>query len=105
MKELLLEKKYGFVFDIQHAYMNDHSMELAEEFVKELSSRISHIHLSGFKKHKDNQPHSLLLQTQRELILNHVPTNVPIIIESALQEHESLEDLGKELDYIKRHLL
>lgn len=46
--EALKEKyEFGFVLDIQHAYVKDPSMELAEKLFQAMGNKLRHFHVSG----------------------------------------------------------
>jgi len=85
------------VFDINHCFSNDPSMELGGDLVKAFLPRIEEIHLSGFSTF-----HDPLFKTKQNIIMNAIPDiNLPIIIESVL---DSVEEINKELGYIMNYL-
>ncbi len=93
---LLKDQKFRFVLDINHAYTNDPTMKLAEEFYKRLGNKITQIHLSGFK-----DLHDPLFETkQLEIIKAVQDLNAPIIIESILTP----ETIMQERDYILKNI-
>lgn len=105
MKALFKEFDYPMVFDIQHAYTNDPSGALADEFSAQLGKRMSEIHLSGIDEKKD---HCMLHEKKQSDIIRKVPKNIPIIIESYAPQTGDLKELAnvwkKELNYIKENL-
>jgi hypothetical protein len=87
-----------FVLDAVHAYKFDQSPRLINELIAAFSDKLVEIHISGTS---ENIEHDLLFRTQQVEIIQAVPKNRPIIIESACN---SIEDMRKELDYIKNNL-
>ena len=101
----LLEKYHGMmVYDIQHAYSNDPSGALADDFSLHLKKKMVEVHLSGID---DKNDHRLLFEQGQSDIIKKVPENIPIIIESDKPETKNLKRLGEslkqELDYIKKY--
>ena len=87
---------FRLVLDVNHAYTNDPSLELAAEFRRLLGNRISHVHLSGFQS-----LHEPLFRTDQPEIVRAVPPEVPIILEGAFGD---LSDLTAEIRYVQDQL-
>lgn len=97
MKKVFEELNAKMVLDLNHCYVNDSSMELAQDFVEEFKDRIVEIHLSGFET-----LHEPLFKTKQKEILGAIyDKNIPIIIESGC---ETVDDVKKEYEYVKNHL-
>jgi hypothetical protein len=97
MQDIFSKIDAPMVFDVNHCYTNDPSLRLAHDMAEMFKDKIKEIHLSGFEKY-----HEPLFKTKQLEILQAIPDkNVPIIIES---ECETIEDVKKELDYIKKFL-
>ncbi|MCX6728423.1 MAG: hypothetical protein NTV39_01480 [Candidatus Saccharibacteria bacterium] len=85
------------VFDINHSFTNDPTMELSDDLVKAFKPKIKELHISGFGTF-----HEPLFKTKQDMIISAVPNvDLPIIIESVL---DSADEIDIELGYIKQHL-
>jgi hypothetical protein len=96
--KLILSKnsKFKLVLDVNHAWTNDPTMKLTEDFYKRLGDKITQIHLSGFR-----ELHDPLFETkQLEIIHSIKKLDVPIIVESILTP----ETIIMERDYILKNL-
>lgn len=92
MENLLKNKNFDFVLDVNHIYSNDRSLKLGKEFYSKLGNRIKEIHLSGYK-----ELHDPLFETkQREIIDIIQDFDIPIINESTMYT----ADIKKEWDYM-----
>jgi len=97
MKSIMAGSDYGVVLDINHAYINDPTLQLADSLWEEFKGRISHFHLSGYKGF-----HDPLIETHQTEFINFVKDkNKPIIIESVL---ETPAEAKEEFDYIIKFL-
>jgi len=97
LKKVFEQIDAKMVLDLNHCFVNDNSMKLANDFVETFGNRIVEIHLSGF-----DWLHEPLYRTQQKEILNAVfDKNLPIIIESGC---ETVEDVEKEYRYVKNYL-
>lgn len=97
LKNVFEQFDVPMILDVNHCYSNDPTMKLAYDLVGAFGNRIKGIHLSGFDTF-----HEPLFETKQTKIIDAIPnTDLPIIIESVL---ESVEDINKELEYIKNHL-
>lgn len=99
LNDILIDNNFNFVLDLQHIYVNDESMQLAEEFVDKFKEKLVEIHISAYDEkwihymlNKNNQ--KIIVQKLKEVLER---KNVPVIIESTL---ESKDDLLKEFTYI-----
>jgi len=92
--------QFNYVFDVQHAYRNDQTMQSAKEILKTMGSRLKHLHASG---QTDLSTHALvhLSENQEEIkkILKLCP-EVPKILEGAILK-PNIDLALKELDFIK----
>lgn len=97
MEELLARNpNWGFVFDVNHAYTNDPSGELARDILKVLGHRMVQVHLSGFTQYHE----PLHVTRQADIIRSIADVSCPIIIESVLTP----ETLSRELEFIQKHI-
>lgn len=89
----------NLTLDLQHCFVNDPTMKLAQEFHKKCYDRIVQYHISGFDEELLHYP---LFKTKQDIIIESLEKKeIPIIIESTFDqvgEHE------KELTYIKNKL-
>jgi len=96
-----LFKKYPtakWVFDVNHVYTIDQTMNLANDFFNALNKKLTHYHLSGYGGF-----HDALSISQEDIILKGIKTlNFPIIDEGNLLEKNILE---KEYNYVLERLL
>ena len=92
--ELVLSQnsRFKLILDVNHVWINDPTMKLAQYFYKKLGDKIAQIHLSGFK-----ELHDPLFETKQLEIIKAIQNlDVPIIIESVVAQ----ETIKKERDYI-----
>ncbi len=83
----------AMVLDLSHCYVNDNSMNLANEFYLNFKDRIKEIHLSGH-----STLHDPLYKTKQIEIIKAIPNKeIPIIIESL---QETMDDVKKEFAYV-----
>ena len=96
IKTLLNKYNFGFTLDLQHCFVNDNKMKLAEDFQELFKSRIVEYHISGYDKNLSHHP---LYKTKQDIIIKSLKRNdIPIIIES---NFDQLDDIKHELAYIK----
>ena len=81
--------RFNVCLDVNHAYSNDPSGHLGDQFVSCFGSRIKQVHLSGYSPDWGHVP--LFLTKQYELIKQAALANAPIIIESVLGNVDQLE--------------
>jgi hypothetical protein len=100
--EILKEKyDFGFVLDVQHAYLKDPSMELAEKLFKVMGNKLRQLHVSGGSA---SESHSLIhLSNNKEAIENFLKEHNKVhwILEGIV-EKDVLPRLKKELEYLKK---
>ena len=105
MKTLFKDHDYPMVFDIQHAYSNDPTGNLADDFSEQFVKRIVEVHISGIDEKND---HCLLFENKQSNIITKIPRKIPIIIESDAPKTSDLKELAdfmrKELEYIEENL-
>lgn len=87
---------FGFVLDVNHVYTNDPSMKLSHELSEAFGKKTMQSHLSGFV-----HSHDPLSKTHQTIIIDAVPKNTPIIIESVCNDEE---EATKEFKYLKTYL-
>jgi len=96
----ILEKyDFGLTLDLQHCFVNDATMKLAQDFQKKFKNRIVEYHISGFKEVVLHYP---LYKTKQDIIIDSLMyKDVPIIIESVFDAFGEEKD---ELQYIQKRL-
>lgn len=102
--EEVLEKfpKASMVYDLNHVYTNDKTMELAKSFWPRFKDKIRHIHISGYVD--ENLYHYPLYKSDCDVVIKSLPTlDVPIILESGMSKLLK-EDLPKELSYFLKRI-
>lgn len=82
-----------WVFDLNHIYTNDNSMDLAVKFFTKFKNRLTHYHISGYGGFHD----ALCLSQEDVIIKGLLSLDYPIIDEGRLLPKGVLE---KEFDYI-----
>lgn len=83
------------VIDLQHCFVNDHSMQLANDLHEKFFDRIVGYHISGYHKEFLHYP---LFKTKQDRITESLKCkDVPITIESTF---DAFDDAKKELKYI-----
>ncbi len=97
MKEIMSGNNYEVTIDINHCFVNDNTLKLADDLWSEFKDRVSHFHLSGIEERHD----PLFLTNQTQLIDFVKDKNKPIIIESVCKNEE---DAKREFDFILKHL-
>jgi hypothetical protein len=97
MKKIMSQNDYNVTLDINHCYVNDPTLKLAEDLWDEFKGRISHFHLSGYEKSHD----PLIVTKQTSFIDFMKNKDRPIIIESVCKD---LNQAKKEFNYIVNHL-
>lgn len=99
-EKLKRDYNFGFVLDLQHAYMHDHSMQIAREIMEAMEGRIKEFHVSGELKGK---PHSLLCHSDNSsMIIGMLRSDIPIILEG--NDDNTPTEIKEEVDVIKRIL-
>ncbi len=89
----------NFVLDLQHIYVNDPSMKIADRFIDKFINRLVEIHISAYD---EKWIHYMLSRKSQNVIVGKLKEilemkDVPVIIESTL---ETKDDLLKEFTYI-----
>ena len=99
MKEIMSHSDYKVVLDINHIYLHDSSLKLAEDFWEEFKDRISHFHLSGCGGTYVSLP---LIMTRQDRFIDFIKNkDKPIIIESVCKDPDQAQ---KEFNYITNYL-
>ncbi|NTW13760.1 MAG: hypothetical protein HGA31_01885 [Candidatus Moranbacteria bacterium] len=102
MAELIDRLRCGLVLDLAHCFMIDPTMRSAYDFIDRLGDRIVEVHLSGVGESEGS--HVPLFKTGQDIILDPlrlIPTDIPVIVESACA---GSDDLEAEYRYISRLL-
>ncbi len=93
IRELVSYNDYKVTLDINHCYVNDPTLKLAEDIWNEFEDRISHFHLSGYIK-----IHDPLITTQQTSFIDFIKNkDKPIIIESVCKD---LDQAKKEFNFV-----
>lgn len=101
-EELKDEYSFEFVFDVEHAYENDESMDLAFEMIEVMGSRLKHMHVSGCRGDRNHVP-VYDSENRREIgkVLKE-GLDVPKILEGVLRGNLK-EAMTKELSYVRNY--
>lgn len=98
-EKLKKDYNFGFVLDLQHAYMHDPTMQLAGELIEAMGDRIKESHVSG---QKDGRPHSLLHHSDNSnMIIGMLRSDIPIILEG---NDGLMNEIRDEVDLIRKVL-
>jgi hypothetical protein len=99
IESVLKKYNFGLTIDLQHCFVNDSTMKLAQEFQDKFKDRIVEYHISGFEKRLLHYP---LYKTKQNIIIEALKyKNIPIIIESVF---DNFGEQYKELEYIKKYI-
>lgn len=99
-EKLKKDYNFGFVLDLQHAYMHDPTMQLAGELMEAMEGRIREFHVSGELKGK---PHSLLHHSDNSnVIIGMLRSDMPIILEG--NDDNNPAEIKEEVEFIRRIL-
>jgi len=99
IKSILDNSILNLTLDVQHCYVNDPTMFLANNFYKEFKDKIVEFHISGYDKEFNHYP---LFKTKQNIIIDFIKDkDVPIILEST---YDSLAEAKIEINYIKNNL-
>lgn len=101
-KEFRRKYDFGFVLDVQHAYEQDSTMQLAKELLVIIGNRLGHLHISGNSKSKN---HALVHSADNKdniTKLLKLEINAPKILEGIITGNIE-EEIKEELKYIKKY--
>jgi len=99
IKLLLDNSDLKLTLDLQHCYVNDKTMQLADDFYKEFCDKIVEFHVSGYDKEFN---HYTLFKTNQDIIIDFLKEkNIPIILEST---YDKYSEAKIELNYVKNKL-
>jgi len=102
IEELKRESDLGFVFDVQHAYEHDSSMQLARELVEVMGDRLKHMHVSGSGESEIHVPTYCAVNREAIAEILELGIGVPKILEGILLE--DIENLARsELEFIRTY--
>jgi hypothetical protein len=88
-----------FTLDLQHAFVNDPTMQLAKDLHKEFKDRLIEYHISWHHKELLHYP---LFKTKQIEIINAVERlDIPLIIESC---YDNKNELEQEIKYIQENI-
>lgn len=99
LKPLIETYAFNITLDLQHCYVNDQSLKLAEDFHNIFEKNIVEYHLSGFDEQFIHYP--LFKTKQVEIIQALKKKNLPIIIESTF---DNPKEHIQEFVYVQQHL-
>lgn len=91
-----------FCFDIGHARQVDPSMTEAVLIVREFGDKLAEVHISEVNTSSRHDPISTSAVRAFRSVANYIPEDVPIIIESLINEGQS--DISTELDSAREAL-
>jgi len=98
MAKILDQYDFKLTLDLNHCYVNDQKMELANDFWDKFKDKIAEFHLSGYKNSTNN--HWPLFKTKQDIIIDFLKDKKrPIIIESVFEE---FAEAAKEIEYINK---
>lgn len=100
-REYVKKYKFNFVFDIQHAYEHDSSMELGKELIKVMGSRLQHMHVSGCNKKYDHYPTFMADNKENILKILEMKIRVPKLLEGMFVKNIQ-NTATEELKFINR---
>ncbi len=90
----------GYVLDIEHAYGNDKTMNLADKLLEIMGSKLSHLHVSG---KKDGKNHTLCHLSENKLYIKEVLKKCQVSrISEGILSSLNYDLASKELKYIKQ---
>ncbi len=97
-----LKRKYGFgfVLDLEHAYEQDSSMQLAREFIDVMGDRLKHLHVSGCNESEIHVPACCAVNKDAISKILKLNINVPKILEGVLLKNVQ-DSIISELNYIR----
>lgn len=103
-RELKTKPALNFILDLQHAYENDSSMQLARQFAESWNGRLKQLHVSG-QANGNNHALTYLADNKDAVckMLRKIP-DTPIILEGVF--NDNLErNIREELEYIHSKLI
>lgn len=90
LKQLFRELPHArFCFDIGHARQVDPSMTEAVLMVREFGDRLAEVHVSEVNTSSRHDPISTSAVQAFKLVADYIPDNVPIVIESLIDQGQS----------------
>jgi len=100
IQSILDKYNFGLTLDLQHCFVNDPTMKLAQDLQMKFHGRIVEYHISGFE---EKAPHYPLYETRQDIIIESlIYKTIPIIIESVF---DICGDEQDELRYIQKRLV
>jgi hypothetical protein len=91
-----------FCFDIGHARQVDPSMTEAVLILREFGHRLAEVHISEVNTSSRHDPISTSAARAFQSLANYIPQNIPIIIESLIDEGQS--DIATEIESAREAL-
>lgn len=88
----------SFCFDIGHAAQVDPTMSGATAILQEFGSKLKQLHVSGVNTQSKHDPLSVSSILAFHRVSHLVPTDIPIILESRVEEGEIVEELNKAIE-------
>lgn len=98
LQPLFSGNDFKMVLDLNHCHINDPTMSLARELYAAFADKITHMHISGYGQ---DLHHPLYLTGQQDILRALPESDLPVIIESSVDD---LSQLEKEYDYVRRHV-
>lgn len=104
LEGLLRNFKLGFVFDVQHAFEHDSTMEYAFDLFQMAKRKLAYFHVSG---ETENSNHALVCRSRNcEAIIGFLgtifsETHVPVILEG---EYTTPEEINQEINFLTSKL-
>lgn len=93
--------KAKWVFDLNHIYSIDRTMDLADRFYQQFSDRLVGYHVSGYLN--ETVLHTCLFRTQETMIIDALKDRSMLIIDEGGYPEDS-EFLKKEYNYLSQNL-
>lgn len=102
IRELKERYNLGFVFDVQHAYEHDQTMNLARELVDVMGERLKHMHVSGHNGSERHIPVHLAANRKSIAEILKLGLNAPKILEGIIFDHFEAT-IKNELNYVRSY--
>jgi hypothetical protein len=84
----------GFCLDLGHARQIDPTMGIALEMLQRFGSRLRQLHVSEVGTFGDHRRLGFLARTAFRRVVRYIPADVPVILESIVEETEIMSELN-----------
>ncbi len=101
IKKLIEECELGFVFDTQHAFEHDPTMQMAKELIALMGQRLKHLHVSGQSPSSNHVPVHIAANKGAIVEILKLGLKVPKILEGAISE-KIPETASEELKFVRQ---